>query len=293
MAVILQRITAALSSALIAILSLFGQAAPNAVLNVPYAKDSVFQMMDIAFPEQSEGSVSAVMIIHGGGWITGTRLTHGHAGQCEGFAKRGFVGVAIDHRLALGPANYADMLDDIGYALEELQRQAGERGLTINNIALWGYSSGAHLALLYAFSRHGSSPIDIAFCAGMAPPSYFLDPDWIAEVPIAIPVFALVLKAPLTAKNITTKYAGLAADASLYTHLDKDCPPVIACFGKLDDRVPYSNALLMQEKLARLGAQGYQYEYLLFENSGHNLENDPETSARFNAAFDDFMEKYM
>jgi len=161
------------------------------------------------------------------------------------------------------------------------------------NVALWGYSSGAHLALLYAFSRHGRSPIDIAFCAGMAPPSYFPDPDWIAEMPIAVPVFALLLKAPVTAKNIFTTYADIAADASPYAHLDRDCPPVIVCFGKLDDKVLYSNALLMQEKLARLGAQGYEYEYLLFENSGHNLDNDPKTSARFSAVFDEFMEKYM
>jgi len=282
-----------LTVAVMSILPLFGVPAPKVSMNIPYAKDSVFQMMDVAFPEQAGEEVSAVMVIHGGGWISGTRLSH--TAQCEDYARQGFAAAAMDHRISPGRANYPDMLDDIGYALEELRRQAGERGLSIKNVALTGWSSGGHLALLYAFARHESAPIDIAFCAGFAPPSYFLDPGWWGhgnDLFTAV-TLSLMLGVPVTAKTIASKYADIAAGASPYTHLDADCPPVIACFGRLDPLVPYSNALLMREKLAQLNTQGYEYEFLPFENSGHNLENDPETWARYNALFKQFVEKYM
>ena len=297
MAILLQRLTAMLTSAILGFLPLFGAAAPNVELNIPFAKASVFQMMDIAFPENCEGitgPVSAVLVVHGGGWI-GSRL--GHTAEIEDFARRGFVAAAIDHRFFFGKTGYLEMLEDIGLALEELQRQAQLRGLTIKNAAIAGPSSGGHLATLYAFKHHADAPIDIAFCVGMVPPSDFLDPAWweggFARKALISLVFGLLLNAPVTEKNIATAYADAARDASPYAHLDADCPPTIFMFAKQDEIVPFSNALRMREKLERLGGQGYEYEFLVFENSGHNMDKDPDIWQQYGVLFEAFAEKYM
>ena len=295
MAAILQRVTAILTGLILSVLPLFGAAVPNAAMNVPYAKESVFQMMDIAFPEnETTGPVSAVLVIHGGGWI-GSRL--GHTGEIEGFARRGFVAAAVDHRLFFGKTGYLEMLEDIGLALEELQRQAGQRGLGVKNVILAGPSSGGHLATLYAFKHHADSPIDIAFCVGMVPPSDFLDPGWwgggaLRDAVISL-VFRQLLGVPVTAKNINTAYADIARDASPYAHLDADCPPTIFLFARQDEIVPFSNALRMKEKLEQLGRQGYEYEFLVFENSGHNMDQDPEVWQEYGVLFDEFAGRYM
>jgi len=296
MAIILQRVTAILTGAVLSVLPLFGVAAPKATMNIPFAKDSVFQMMDIAFPEGYERitePVSAILVIHGGGWISGTRLYH--VPEIEGYAKQGFVAAAMDYRLSLGWPGYLEMLQDVEHALQEMARQAQQRGLTIKNVVLLGNSAGRHLALLYSFKYHRTSPIDIAFCVGQVPPSYFLDPYMIENAGEYFATYLglwTLLNVPVTPKNIATKYADIASDASPYVFLDAGCPPAIVCFGMQDKLVPYSNGLLMREKMTQLRAQGYDFGYVAFENSGHNLENDPESWQEYGKLFEAFLKKY-
>ena len=101
---------------------------------------------DVYLP-RSEGPHPGALLIHGGGWTTGSKLQMGAHGRR--LAKSGFVGVAIDYRLAprhTFPAQVEDCLK----ALEWMGRSGVDYGIDTERIAAVGYSAGGQLACLVA-----------------------------------------------------------------------------------------------------------------------------------------------
>ena len=106
-----------------------------------------------------------VVLIHGGGWKEGSKRDF--ASLAPKLAKHGLMCAAIDYRL-IPEAKWPDPLEDVTAALEFLRRQQVDP----TRIVLWGFSAGAHLALMAAHKH----------------------PDWIrAVVAVATPTDLTVL----------------------------------------------------------------------------------------------------
>jgi len=89
----------------------------------------------------------AIVLIHGGGWVAGTRhLVHSYGRE---FAEQGYVGLAINYRKMPGDP-FPACLEDAKAAVRWLRLHAGEYRIDPGRIGAFGKSAGGHLAALLA-----------------------------------------------------------------------------------------------------------------------------------------------
>jgi alpha-L-fucosidase 2 len=104
-----------------------------------------------AYVQPGGGRRASVVVIHGGGWTSGSRTAH--IGQLlELLTRTGHHWFAVDYRLG-GLARYRDSLADLRAALGFIRCRAGELGVDPGRLILAGEDSGAHLAALLAAER--------------------------------------------------------------------------------------------------------------------------------------------
>lgn len=104
---------------------------------VPYGSDPA-QRVDV----WGEGPAT-VLLLHGGGWVEGTRRDF--ASLAPAFARAGVRAVAADYRLA--PAHpWPAALEDVCGALTMIPSLGGDP----RRVVAWGHSAGGHLALMAA-----------------------------------------------------------------------------------------------------------------------------------------------
>jgi len=178
-----------------------------------------------------------VIMIHGGAWISGDKWNV--ADHAKQMAKSGFVVMAINYRLSpkfLWPAH----LEDCYSALAWVQKNADEWKADLNRVSTWGYSAGAHLALMTAVNPRESLPKIRAVVAGGAPCDLtFIPKD----------TRALVSFLGGTRADVPDQYR----DASPLTFVSSDDPPVYFFHGDDDFVVPLSNSLKMRDALLTCG----------------------------------------
>lgn len=118
------------------------------------AADGEALRMDVYAPA-GPGPHPAIVQIYGGAWQRGQ--PRDNAAFAAYFAARNYVVFAIDYRHA--PRwRWPAQIDDVRTALTWIRRHGAERGVDVSRIALVGRSSGAHLALLAAYTP-GSPPV--------------------------------------------------------------------------------------------------------------------------------------
>lgn len=275
-----QRIVAFFTTLITLILSWFGinLGKVQTYRNVAYGT-AARQVMDVYYPdkpENIEGSVDAMLFIHGGAWSSGDKSVY--ASYCKKVAENGYVAATMNYRMFQQNATFVEMLEDINLAITKLKEKAEADGIEIDKIALMGASAGGHLSLLYAYTHYETSPLPIAFVVGQVAPVDFLDPNF-GET---LGDHQLSLISYLTGVQIInenfSEHEDIIKAASPYYHVTPDVPPTILCYGFKDTLVPYSNGVNLDAKLTEMGVE---HTFLTYPNSGHGLENDKDVSERF------------
>ncbi|TDN95429.1 acetyl esterase/lipase [Salegentibacter sp. 24] len=87
----------------------------------------------------------AVLLIHGGGWVTGSK--ENQQIMAQHLAKNGYVAVVINYRLSRD-AKFPAAVIDLKTALAWMRKNALEFGINIEKIAVLGTSAGGQLATL-------------------------------------------------------------------------------------------------------------------------------------------------
>ena len=109
--------------------------------------------LDLAMPkEPASATRPAIVVIHGGGWIEGSRSSFSRAqdrrpGHIIDFAKLGFVAVSIDYRLAK-EAPFPAAIQDCKCAVRWLRANSEKYQIDPERIGACGNSAGGHLALM-------------------------------------------------------------------------------------------------------------------------------------------------
>lgn len=105
---------------------------------------------DIGVPEGT-GPFPAVVLVHGGGWVTGDPGVM--ADLATHLTDNGFLTVNTPYQLAQDGPSFPDAVDDVACAV----RLAGSHPRSDGSVAVLGHSAGAHLAALVALSgdRYG------------------------------------------------------------------------------------------------------------------------------------------
>ncbi|PYQ05702.1 MAG: hypothetical protein DMF82_07770 [Acidobacteria bacterium] len=142
-------------AALLALAAAAGDPAGNYI--VPGTKGAIVyrrvdgQELKLDAYTQRRGRRPAVLVVHGGGWTSGSRIAH--VGQLlETLTRAGFNWFSLDYRLG-GPARRADARDDVRAALDFVRRNAEELRIDPERLALLGEDAGADLVAMLAAER--------------------------------------------------------------------------------------------------------------------------------------------
>ena len=126
---------------------------------------------------------TVVLFIHGGAWISGFK-TDVNPYVFE-FANRGYISATLKYTLLKKSMDDASLslfrdLDEIDACIGSIKSVLGELGFdtTKTNLVIGGASSGAHLTMLYAFSRGDKCPLPIKFLIDAVGPTDLKPANW-------------------------------------------------------------------------------------------------------------------
>ena len=246
--------------------------------NLVYATKDKKELKLDAYLPTGKGPYPSVVVIHGGGWMSGSKWQLGR--YAAALAKRGVNTFAINYRLApkyKHPAQVEDCRDAVRWVKQNSKKYGGDP----KRIGALGYSAGAHLAAMLAVTGMDAkddpkgigTKILVAMGGGTPCEFFSLPPDnkamayWLGG----------------SRKQFPKRYE----DASPISHLDEKDSPIFFFHGAIDGLVRTSGARDMSKKMEKLGIDT---EFHLIEDAGHfaavfNLK-------AFEAGFD-FLEKYL
>lgn len=246
--------------------------------DVVYRRDGERELhVDVFHPPEGGALQTAVIQIHGGRWRAGTRKTlraHG-----ERMSALGFTCLAIEYRSVV-EAPWPTNLQDVKAAIRWVRAGADELGIDADRIALQGFSSGGHLALVAAgtptdrsFEAPDSGEVSAAVSAvAVAYPSTTfrlaaagdgdrLHPDIDAEG--NIPSW-LLLGDDATAEDVHA--------ANVPTHISPAFPPTLIAHGTGDTVIPHASTLRL---FASLEAAGVDCDLHLYGRADHVFDAGP------------------
>ncbi|MBO7292416.1 MAG: alpha/beta hydrolase [Clostridia bacterium] len=266
--------------------SLFGY---DFVRDVEYA-EAPDTGMDIYFPRSAErqGAAGCVLMLHGGSWMGGDK-EEPTLRACR-LARQGYVVASINYTLY--SEEIADrytvntVLDEIDAALAALSDFAAARGVRLVAAATEGYSAGAHLALLYAYTRGASAPVPVVFTAALAAPAdlslYGESGEWVTEMLTGIP-----LTDEMRGSGET---AALTASVSPVSYVASGGVPTVVAHGERDTTVPVAHA---EALTAALQEAGVPFVYHHFSHSDHTLVTDLGKRYAYNRTLTEFCRRYL
>lgn len=253
------------------------------------------QIMDIYVPEEAcrRDNNSVILYLHAGSWKSGSKEELDE--YCRKIAGMGYVAATMDYSLITDlsmSVTAFTMLDEIEMALQKIKDFSDEQGLNITTGALGGFSAGAHLAMLYSYSRASDSPIKLRFVINQSGPSDLHPEAW---APTYTKEAILTLAGLLAGKTITVEdyESGKAEDVinsvSPVAYVNKKSLPTLMGYGDLDLMVPSGNKTALLEKLQN---KKVPHTCISYPNSGHGLWFDDESDVQFWESLEDFCKVY-
>lgn len=241
-------------------------------------------------PENLSGVKNIVFMIHGGAWSTGGCSQFSK--QAVAAAKSGYICVSMDHRKIQNGANAFDMVKDIADAVSSLKKQLNSKNIRFDKMAVAGWSSGAHLALLYAYEYYfNRSPIPIAFMCVCAAPTDFLDDVYSGRTFMGQMANSLMtsLSGEVILPGTEASHMNAIKKISPVYLVKKGVPPTIIVNGDDDDVVPPSNSEKLYNELKKNGVDAVR---IVYKGAGHFLGSQfPEEKVR-TQVFTQFADKY-
>ena len=240
------------------------------IKDIDYARDAGTALsLDLYLPRDKPG-VPLVVWVPGGAWQFGSKQNV-HTALVE----HGFALASIDIRQAPA-ADVLAQVHEIKAAIRFLRANAGRYGYRGDRIAIWGMSSGGHLAALVGTSNGnrqlegtvGDYPnVDSGVQAIV---DFFGPTNLLTILPLSTPhglsVRVPALKALLGKPVEDPSVQDLARLASPVYQVDKGDPPLLIMHGVQDNQVPINQSLELQ---GAYQAQGLDVELHLVPGVGH------------------------
>ncbi len=233
-------------------------------------------LLDAYLPE-TDRTVPAVFVVHGGAWRMGSkRQLGGHAWE---FARRGLASFAINYRLA-PEYKFPAQINDCKEAVRWVRLHASNYRVDPDRLGAYGYSAGGHLVALLAVTGHtnlfgeetghaevstqlqcvvaGGAPCDFQYLRPRDRVLAFLFGGTRAEVP------------------------ALYQLGSPIAHVSEHCPPILFFHGTGDRLVRLDDVCRMVAQLRALGVEAYLNVHV---GAGHIGTVLNPTTPRMAAAF--------
>jgi sialate O-acetylesterase len=246
--------------------------------DIDYLGDDRKEKLDLYYPAEHPNNKCwpAVVIIHGGGWVEGDKVSKRDLNIASNLVKAGFVCASINYKL--GPKSWPQNLYDCKTAVRFLRANANQYNIDPNHIGVIGGSAGGHLATMVGLTGDDSK----------------LDPGK-PYASISTRVQAVVdlygVTNLLTRQETTSsgKPTGKLKDAtaprvlgcgraecpelwkqaSPINHVSKDDPPFLIFHGTADTTVDYEQS---NELAQRLKEVGVEYHLQLIDGAPHTFD---------------------
>lgn len=247
-------------------------------------------LVDLCVPDDTDGITGLILFIHGGSWVSGSK--DGFDGQMRTMAKNGYITATLNYSYASATTHCDDILDDIEDCLGVLKERLAEKDVFVESVILAGFSAGGHLALQYSYTRAESSPLRPVAAFSFSGPTDLCDPGY--YVPeryngLSIGFIFTALTGTLVDFEHIESATPALTEASPITHAEHAVPTVML-HGAQDQVVPFSNATALADRLEELGLP---YELIVFENSNHGLDSDPECAEKARELLYEYAERYL
>jgi len=202
-------------------------------------------VLDILQPKAaSKEKRPGVLVIHGGGWVEGTKEEQTES-YCLRYVEKGFVCANVEYRLAkvaTAPAAVTDVLN----AAHWFEENAKKYNVDTKRIVVTGGSAGGHLSLM----------------VGMTPKSAKLGPP--AKVAAVVNFYGITDVGDQLGGPHMQDYAvtwvpeqqgrlELASRVSPMTYVRKGLPPILTIHGDADSTVPYEHGVKLTKALRDAG----------------------------------------
>ncbi|MFN7937839.1 MAG: alpha/beta hydrolase [Bryobacteraceae bacterium] len=234
--------------------------------DIEFSKPGGVSLTLDAYVPDGKGPFPTVIIVHGGGWVNGTKRTY-VTPIFPVLTKAGFAWFTINYRLA-PQYKYPAATEDVDAAIRWVRAHAKEYKVDTRRIALMGESAGGHLVAYAGIKRNKG-----------------------AEVSAVVDFYGAhdLLKREKERGEVTKNLreflgvdkldeAGMAKlrEASPITYVKKGLPPFLFIHGTKDAAVPYDQSPLLCDALKK---HGNQCEVYTVEGAPHGVgpwEKNPE-----------------
>jgi acetyl esterase/lipase len=220
--------------------------------------------MDISIPGGAAcGGV--ILFIHGGTWMYGGK--ENYPIFLDLYRDR-FIVASMNHRYIDEHTHADNLVDDVAAAVLYIREFSSRNNTEAGKLVIMGHSSGAHLAMLYAYKQKKAAPIPIAFCVDMAGPADLGDIAFLYNFKKlkAEKLFHRVAE-KITGRRIADgDISGEGYSESLRETIDHispirfvtaDSPPTIIIHDAADILVPYSNSAALNSVFNVYGVDHY------------------------------------
>jgi len=218
----------------------------NETSNLTYGTSDPDEVLDAYVPIDGKTSRPAVIVVHGGGWVSGDKSTF--ASESLALAQAGFSVFDINYFLATpGVPGYPQEGDDVAASIVWVRANAARFGVDPTRIGGLGSSAGANLIALVALQGSGPQTTGSRLMAAVT---------WSAPVNLA----QLASPSCSNPDACILSYLGctLAACPNTYvaaspvTYIDASDPPM-EIFNSSNELVPESQAQELSQDLTAVG----------------------------------------
>lgn len=267
--------------------------------DLPYGA-GILNKFDLYLPADRARATKLVLYIHAGGFTGGDKADDANMGKY--FASRGYVGATINYTLRSdeNTANVKQMSDEIKQGVAAIVVAAKERGYKVDGMAVAGGSAGGTLAMIYAYRDAKTSPVPVNAVINMVGPASFKPADWFGfkdnygadDTAQASAQFVQVMTGDtvtpeMMRSGVYTKKLEPITPAALFS---PDAPPTLVAYGQLDKVAPFAASTGLVEKLKR---SKVPHDALIFPNSGHGLNRDPEMAKELGQKINEYLDRYV
>ena len=221
------------------------------------------------------GPFPVLLWIHGGGWITGSRVWTVDPRFHERMVARGYAVADVDYRLAL-EATYPAQQTDIDAAVRWLRHHAAALRIDPARFAALGESAGGQLAAIAGLTGTGDTAIQ-AVVVWYGPADLTGSRD-----PFTSP--ALLLGGPPAERSAFARFA------SPLHNVHPGAPPFLLVHGTADETVPFAEAAAFADALR---AQGTRCDLLPVDGAGHVFSGAEVEVGTLTEAGADFLDEVL
>ena len=224
---------------------------------------------DLYFPKTlEEGKIyPAVVMIHGGGWTSGSKHAARELNVCGNLARAGYIAMSVNYLLSdKGQVVWPQNMHDCQTAVRWLRKNAAELQVDADNIGVIGGSAGGHLAAMVTLLTQ-EDQLD-------AKSPYA---EWSCRVKCGVDLYGPNDLTDYRDLNMLGKTRAEAPElyrqASPVSYARKTSPPMMILHGTADTTVPMRQSERLAEALKKAGATA---ELIVIPDAPHTFHLQPK-----------------